>query len=74
MVIKFGPECRRKCVFKLLPILFTVGKQSSTKSTATKPAVNRASGRIRKAPVTKSDAFFVVNKLQSKSRSPKVFN
>jgi hypothetical protein len=32
-------------------------KQSSPKRTATKPAVNRASSRIRKAPVTKRDAF-----------------
>jgi hypothetical protein len=32
-------------------------KQSSPKSTATKPAVNRTSSRIRKAPVTKKDVF-----------------
>jgi hypothetical protein len=49
-------------------------KQSSPKRTATKPAVHRTSSRIREAPVTKSDAFFVVNKFQSKSCSPKDFN
>jgi hypothetical protein len=32
-------------------------KQSSPKHTATKPAVNRTSSRIRKVPVTKGDAF-----------------
>jgi hypothetical protein len=32
-------------------------KRSNPKSTATKPAVNRTSSRIRKAPVTKKDAF-----------------
>jgi hypothetical protein len=33
------------------------GKQSCPKRTATKPAVNRTSSRIRKTPVTKGDAF-----------------
>jgi hypothetical protein len=37
--------------------LVTSEKQSCPKHTATKPAVNRISSRIRNAPVTKGDAF-----------------
>ena len=47
---------------------------SSSKSSVTKAAVNKASVRLRKPTVTKSDAFLVVKRSQRQFYSPKASN
>ena len=47
---------------------------SSSKSPVTKADVNKTSGRIRKATVTKSNSFFVVKQSQRQFCSPKASN